>query len=395
MNKILPAFMCFIAFSAFSQIRFEPGYYIDNQNTKVNGFIKNHDWNQNPDVIEFRSDENSDTRMIPIDQMREFSVGNTVFVKFTTSVDRSPTDIANLSDSKNPQWEKATAMLKVLVKSDLTLYEYTQGNTTRFFVSSPPHSTAEQLIFKEYRKDAATIGQNSAFRQQLSVLMASKNFPVSTFERLSYNERDLSELFIKYAGHEQKTTDKNAKGTNGGLNLKIVAGVNFSKLDFKYRYFTTTEGEFEQKAVPVIGVEAEYMFAFNKNKWSVFLAPNFQSYEGKYETPDASATATYKFVEIPVGIRHHFYLTPKSRLFLNLGYAFGSLLSDSGIAYKTGSGTLNVEFRRTSSVFVGAGFAMNRFGIELRYNSKRELINDPYWSGDYSSYGLQLTYKIL
>lgn len=58
-TSMLKQFLFLIIFSITSisnaQINFEAGYYINNSNTKIEGFIENIEWLDNPTEIKFKS----------------------------------------------------------------------------------------------------------------------------------------------------------------------------------------------------------------------------------------------------------------------------------------------------------------------------------------------------
>ncbi len=122
-----------------------------------------------------------------------------------------------------------------------------------------------------------------------------------------------------------------------------------------------------------IGVEGEYFAPFHKNKWSFLAEPSFQYYKFPLALP-ATAPA-FKFdvnfwtVEVPIGIRHHFYLTDKTKLFVNALYAW------TVKERATGRQDDHVDYRviAGSNFAGGAGIASGRFSLEARYYFKRSL----------------------
>jgi len=53
-KKILFVLSVLITSSSFSQINFEKGYFIDNLGAKTDCYIKNIDWNLNPDTFDYK-----------------------------------------------------------------------------------------------------------------------------------------------------------------------------------------------------------------------------------------------------------------------------------------------------------------------------------------------------
>ena len=65
-----------LSFNSYSQISFEKGYYIDNDNKKINCLIKNIDWMNNPTEFEYKLPENDNSKRITIRSVKEFGVYN-------------------------------------------------------------------------------------------------------------------------------------------------------------------------------------------------------------------------------------------------------------------------------------------------------------------------------
>jgi hypothetical protein len=60
----------------FGQIVYEKGYYIDNSNQKIECFIKNLDWNNNPTKFMYKLTENGEKNTLDIKLVKEFGIGD-------------------------------------------------------------------------------------------------------------------------------------------------------------------------------------------------------------------------------------------------------------------------------------------------------------------------------
>ena len=58
--KLLFLFTTIFTFNCYSQISFENGYFIDNNNQKINCLIKNLDWEKNPTEFKYKLSESSE-----------------------------------------------------------------------------------------------------------------------------------------------------------------------------------------------------------------------------------------------------------------------------------------------------------------------------------------------
>ena len=89
--------------NCFSQISYEKGYYIDNNNQKTNCLIKNIDWRNNPTEFEYKLSNNSESQKITIKSIREFGIDKiSKYVRSTVNIDVSSDILDNLSDNKKP-----------------------------------------------------------------------------------------------------------------------------------------------------------------------------------------------------------------------------------------------------------------------------------------------------
>jgi len=100
-------FTTLIFANSFGQITFEKGYFIDNNNNRVECLIKNNDWKEKPKEFEYKLNENADPETGSTNTVKEFGViGYSKYVKADTKIDLSSMQAANLSKDRNPEWSK-------------------------------------------------------------------------------------------------------------------------------------------------------------------------------------------------------------------------------------------------------------------------------------------------
>ncbi|MFK7782131.1 hypothetical protein [Psychroserpens sp.] len=76
MKFILSLCFLFCCTVSFSQINFEKGYLISNQGEKLDIFIKNNDWNDNPTEFKYKITLDSDQVIDEsINNVKEFGIG--------------------------------------------------------------------------------------------------------------------------------------------------------------------------------------------------------------------------------------------------------------------------------------------------------------------------------
>ncbi|WP_264563634.1 PorT family protein [Flavobacterium sp. N3904] len=395
MKKLRYLFFILFAISSYGQINFETGYYTNNTNIKTECLIRNVGWYKNPTEIQYKLNENEVEKIVTIADIKEFGIENCCkYKRFKLKIDRSSSDVNNLSTERNPIFNEETLLLKVLVEGEANLYEYQDVNLVRFYISTGNHETVEQLVFKEYKnEDTSQIGENNYYKQQLRNNLKSDQLTLSDFENITYKKTKLVDLFVTFnTTKATKTTILETKKDKSAINLKVIAGVNGTLFTFGNNYNALTDYTFGTKPVFVIGLEVENIFPFNQKKWSIFADPNFQSYkQTEINNSNQSIQADYTFLELPFGARYYMFLNKKSQLFLDAGIAF-SVTSKSTIQY---SGTA-LDISNTSNLFTGIGYKSGRYDIELRYNFGRGLLTAyQSWNSNYSSVGILLGYKIL
>ena len=157
--------------------------------------------------------------------------------------------------------------------------------------------------------------------------------------------------------------------------------------------------------VLVVGLEFEFILPFNKNKWSLILEPTYLSFVAD-KTRDATkvsggklvAEVNYKSIEVPLGLRHYFFLNDNSKLFLNISYVF-DMAMNSSIELKIADGVVLDEFKINSSNYLalGAGYKLNdKYSVELRYFTSKTLLGDyVFWNSDYKTMSLIVGYTFL
>lgn len=293
-----------------------------------------------------------------------------------------------LSTDRQPQWQKDTLYLRSLTEGKLNLYSYEGHAIIRYFYSENDGADAVQLVYKKYMVNNNSIAVNAEFRQQLYILMKDKIANADRFEKTSYTRQQLVKLFTEYNGNGSSTKNYTAKTTTGNFNFKITLGAG--QTSFKTKLAERDSPDFGTKTVFTAGIEAEYIFPFNNNKWGVFINPNYQYFEGSAKTVLSDWDVNLKFLEIPIGVRYYFFLNDKSRLFINGAYGLNinlgsQLVSEDG----------ETDIGNRSDLSAGAGYSTGRFSAEIRCTFAHNVLGYYiYYSSAYQSTNLLLAYKL-
>lgn len=157
-----------------------------------------------------------------------------------------------------------------------------------------------------------------------------------------------------------------------------------------------------------LGIEAEFILPFNKNKWGLLIEPTYHNYKNEktYEllrpflpTTLVTASIDYKSIELPIGIRHYFYLGDESKIFINALFTIDVLLNSKlNYTRENGShlGSIDI-FKINNNFSFGAGYKYNnKYSIELRKHFKRDILRmNSLHISDYNSISLIFGYTFL
>lgn len=405
-KKLLFLLITILSLNCYSQISFEKGYYIDNSNQKTNCLIKNIDWKNNPNEFEYKVSENSESKRATIKSVKEFGIDNiSKYVRSIVNIDRSSENINNLSFEKKPIFKEEELFLKVLVESKFSLYEYTDGNLKRYFYNKE-NSNIEQLIFKSYKNvENNNIGKNIRFRQQLWVDLKCPNFKMSRIENLDYKKNDLIQFFTEYNEcHNNNLINFESKQKRDLFNLTIRPRLNSSSLTIQNSISNFRNTDFGNKTGFGIGLEVEFILPFNKNKWAIAIEPTYRSFKSEKTTNVNNvsggvliANVDYSSIEVPVGLRHYFFLNNNSKFFINASYIF-DLTSKSLIEFTRfdDSNLSSLEFETRNNLAIGIGYKQNdRYSLEIRYQTNREILgNYSNWSSEYKTFSIIFGYSL-
>jgi len=391
-KSILFFFFICLSIGAKAQIRFEKGYFIDNDKVKTVCNIRNVDWDNSPSSFRYQLPGSNEVLEATLQDVSAFGIdaGNT-YVRAFVKVDQSSTDVSRLSNGRNPEWKEELVFLKVLVEGEAKLLQFKRDEISQFYYQKSD-SLFTPLIFKRYMDGNGQRAINFGFRQQLLNDLSCEGLSRLEIERTNYREGDLVRFFERYntcRNPAAKNVVKQAK--RNIFNVKITAGVDLTMLSTRNFTFTNKGKRNGSEVSPRVGLEAEYFAPFHKNKWSVVAEPSFQYYKFPLASPGYTLDAEFWTIELPVGIRHHFYLTDQTKIFVNVLYAW--TLKEQA----TGKRDDNVNYGviAGSNFAGGVGVASGRFSLEARYYFDRSLyLYRARVDVDYSKASLILGYKL-
>ncbi|WP_298518466.1 hypothetical protein [uncultured Kordia sp.] len=396
-TRVLLIFLLFTS-SLFAQINFEKGYFISEDGQKTDCYIKNGDWLNNPSKFEYKLTLDGDTKTLRISSLKTVVINNAFkFEKHTVPFDNSDRSIAKLNYERSPNLKEVDLLLNVLIEGEASLYSFVDGDKRAFFFKKGDNAI-EPLIYKVYTNKDRDILYNKRYQQQLLTELPCAGISMKKITRVDYKTDDLKSFFRDYNQCKGKTSVEFNKKKKGVFHLKAFAGAyqGSSESNIAISAFFNNGIDTGTAWSPTFGVELEYVFPFNKNKWSVFVAPNYSSYEGEGGFLDLSVRRRFKLeyssIQVPIGFHHYMFLNDSSKLFLSGAVIFDMLLDAKG------SGNIVIEkdrFKTAAGFSVGLGYSYDKYSVEARYIPNRQILEtSPVSSIELQQFSITVGYTI-
>ena len=401
-NLFVTLFLIFFTIKAFTQITFKKGYYIDNDNLKIECWIKDVDWKNNPTEFICKMKKDGESQTASIKNIQEFGIENQIrYIRHTVKIDQSSSSINNLTSDSQPIYKEATVFLKVLVEGEANLYLYEEGKGIRLFYNIG-YNQVEPLVFKNYISTTQKISQNNRYKQQLLNTLQCDGME-ATIKSLKYEKKLITKVFIAY--HECKNisfTTYGIKRNQDIINLSIRPRLNQTSLNIDNTISERFDTDFGNKTSFGLGVEFEFILPFHQNKWAIIVEPTYQYFnttasgEPHVLTGEIiTANINYNSIEFPIGIRHYFFLNDHSKLFLN-----ASIITEANINSEVTFNNDNILIASQSiesyvNLAFGVGYSYKIFSIETRYFTNRQLFrNTAFWFSEYQNISIVFGYDL-
>ena len=270
----------------------------------------------------------------------------------------------------------------------------------------------KQLVYKKHADNDGKIIEDFSFRTELYNNLKCRDNSAEKLRKINYKQNSLVNYVIDFNECSNANySEFNESKTKTEFNLKASGGVNFYTMES-----IVTAGFYENRPLKyksssnfnfMLGFEAEMLLPFHKNKWSIFIAPNYQSQQNQeFSTSPRdlyggyngtlSLEDSYSYLDLPLGLIHYFHINKNSKLFLGVAYKFIFIIDktenrsyDPEINYGVPLRILDAS-RQTKGKQISIGYV---------YNNKYSL------SGNYSTvqlpqsnivaFSLQASYRFL
>ncbi len=404
-NKLLLCLWILTSVSAFAQLNYEKGYILKKDHQKLEGFLLHDDVYEIPSEFHFRKSLADERSTIPSAQVETvYITPNLKYERHTVAIDDSNTKTGKLSDTRISNFQQKSLLLKVLVEGKTSLLVYKKNNIKRFFIKQGTKVTA--LEYKKYAIGETKIGYNRNYQKQLKDLFHCG--PQNTL-KVRYRESDLIDYINQYNSCKgEQAIDYSQirlkKHTKGRLLYKVKAGVSSTTLGLQVYKSNSTATTFATQ----LGVELEYLLPFNSRRFSLFLEPTYHlnaATDVKYAAGSGTipssgqvvkvyqtGNVSYEGIEIPVGIRHYWFLNDTSSLTLHGGAAY-HIPTSSTMQFTAKDAPKTLESK--VSFFAGIGYDYHRkYNLELRFNLKRDMSHENVALANYSAIALKFGYTL-
>lgn len=381
----------------FAQVNYEKGHFITENGEKTECYIRNEGWESNPSKFDYKLTLDGDVNVLRMTNLKSVVIENAFkFEKYTVELDESDRSLGRLSYERRPELSEKTVLLNVLIEGETTLYTYVDGNIRAFYYKKNDGDITS-LVYKVYTNEDRDILYNKRYQQQLLTELSCEAISEKYIVRVDYNASDLTSFFLKYNECKGETATQFNKAKKAIFHIKAMAGA-YNSYASSILGLSASNRSIDTEAdwSPTFGVEFEYVFPFNKNKWSAFIAPNYSSHKGEARVNDLFVervfSVEYSAIQIPIGFRHSMFLNDDSKIFLN-----AAAVLDIPLTQKSeGIIGLNDELFSTSvGIAFGAGYSYDKYSIEFRYIPNRELVDKSLASSvKLTQFGIILGYTI-
>lgn len=395
------SFLLVLCHVSFSQIEYESGYFIDNSGQRVDCLIKDEGWNYNPYKFMYKLNNDAKAMEASIAEVKEFEIINrSKYIRADVHIDQSSEILEKLSPETKPDFKPETVFLKVLVEGEVSLFQFQRLSHNRFFYGIGDQGIT-QLVYKRYFK-RDKIMHNNAFRNQLLGLNRDE-LPFSYIQNLEYTEKALTKAFIKISGMPGESVNVYGKLDNS-IDLKVNLKVGLVMSDMNLVNVVTSDltADMGSKLTQRIGMELELLIPYNRNKWSVLLAPNYsflQNSEVKvnnsFRYPEVTSIVNYKVLDFSIGVQHYFFLSDNIKLFANASFNQPVLIFNSYVLSQTNLDEVDIIMSRNANFGIGVGLNLNdRLFTEIKYQLPRNLTNESNWDAKYQTTSFSLGYTL-
>ncbi len=295
--------------------------------------------------------------------------------------------------------------MKVLVEGEATLYQYVNSKGYHYYFKKGSNPI-EPLVHKKYYRSANYIAENNSFQNQLLEAFKDKITNSEVTFKLKYNEKELMKYVNAYNAYFSTKKIEKFNKKQHIFNTKAKIGLGTSSFDITGPFINNNSitESYGKRIFPNIALEFEYILPFNNNKWAAFLEANFQSYKyelevikvansqgGVFVDRKLNLAADYKILNLPLGIRHYFYLDNSNKIFVG-AELISSFVFKKVVFIDTNRPLDSDAFKLRLGANLGYVFN-DKFGLEVKYNQINLLQEYVNWGSKFQTFSVSMTYR--
>lgn len=375
-NLFTLLFSLALSISASAQRDFERGYFIDDNDNKLECLIQNEKWLFSPEEVFYKLNENSEVKSFTVENCKEFKIGDEgVFMRVSADFPITQSKLKKKELNSNPELLQKTAFVQNIVKGNASLFWFVDNNGI-VYLYSKNGGAIKPLLYKKYILEDLKIKENNIFRTQLIKDFECGNQPI--IQKTEYRRKSIIKYFEflnqcsgdgNYEVFERTAKQK----ANFLITLKVWAGMQQNSYETETTNPPRTYS-FEDEIGAKFGGELEAFFPyFGYKKASVFLSVQFSKVGNTFTFPPNDVNerffeADYSVIEVALGGRYYFELAEKSSLFVDLALA-ANVYSNSIINETTTSNITGLS----STEEIGTSFddrLGGSFGLGYSYNKR-------------------------
>ncbi|MCD6200173.1 MAG: hypothetical protein J7K46_00020 [Bacteroidales bacterium] len=370
-----------------AQGRFVPGYVVNNTGDTVYCELLNTGREESSmDYIYKVPVNDSLIRVTPYNVLGFGTHDGKKFMRAKAIVETSGNRIYSIADTaRGLQWEERFIFLQLLTEGESATLYYFFDDGKNFFYFQMDTTALIPLIYKKYSiEPTPNVSEgyiiNNTFRDQLAYYLSCGNLP-SQARTLDYSTRSLMAYFRAYFECTGESYHDYVRISGGRFHLRGVLISDYSTLrieDGVTAYYSYPPGmNFGA------GLEAVYAFAYNREKWALFLEGNYHHFtatDASYSlgTTVPESRVVYSSIEIPAGVSYSLILNKTNCFFLKAGIAPELILENAYLSFDVNNSANRYSLTPTTGLVFGAGYRYRFLSIEVRVRSKKNISRNIY-----------------
>ncbi len=397
----LLTFLLFFIFSTSAQSIYKSGYFIDNSGKRTDCLIKKMPWETNPTEFEWKKAISSSPKTGKIEDIKEFGVGQDyIFKRFIMAFDLQGDTVGKSSKDKDPRLKLKKVFLRLILKSEATLYQYSKNDVHRFFYTDRKIAYPELLVFKTYYVpdleeevgEKIITKENTLFREQLQKSLSCRKQDAS---ELAYTLKDLKKYFKEYNECKGAKIAYIVKTRFNQSKIGLIGTLDFVSFSHPSELNPTESIIYDDTLAPRYGIYLETFIPFFGVDLSFFLESTYRSFSTKQtnfsDTDIDGPELNFKSINVAFAPRFHLYLSSNFEVFFEGGLSVDQDLGTESIFNSVESTTLDY--------FYGGGFGAGRFKVGYRVYTdkniaKREALSDALSESTLSTTSFYLTISL-